>query len=132
MKKVVIRSTSNLEKAWEGNIPASWYTVLHHTEKSSVHARINPRNQDASEYESECYLMNDCVITIRPARYRSEGEEAGNHEKDCYFIEISNQDGSVVLSSHCVYDWDEVNKWAFFFKGISFAAATRVWKSKNL
>lgn len=76
--------------------------------------------------------MDDCVITIRPARYRLKSEDTGSHEKDHYFIEISTQDGSVVLSSHRAYGWDDVNKLAFFFRGISFATATRVWKSKNL
>lgn len=132
MKKIVIRSSSNIEKAWEQDIPSSWYTVVHDKEMSRVLARSNPWNLDRSEYESESYLMDDCVITIRPARYRLKNEDTGDHEKDRYFIEISTQDGSVILSSHCVYDWDDVNRLAAFFKGISFAAATRVWKSKRI
>ncbi len=85
MEKIIIRSGSNLEKAWEEGVQSYWYTVLHDEEKSHVLARTNPWNLDTSESESEAYLMDDCVITIRPARHRLKKEDIGNHEKDFYF-----------------------------------------------
>jgi len=132
MEKRVIRSSSNLEEALEDEVEPFWYTVLHSKNKTDELIQTNPWNQAPSELEKTAYLADDCVITIRPARFSLEKGGAGDYEKDRYFLEISNQDSSTIFSTHRVYSWDEVNRLAFFFKGLSFTAATRVWKGKKL
>lgn len=132
MKKIVIRSSSDLQKALEDEVKPFWYTVLHDNDQFSELAEKNPWNQDAVETQKKVYLSDDCVITLRPARYTLKIDGAGDYEKDHYFLELSNQDGSTILSSASVYTWEEVNALAFFFKGLSFTAAMRVWKSKKL
>jgi hypothetical protein len=132
MKRLVIRSSSNLEKALEDKVDPYWYTVLHNGHQSSMQSQKNPWNQDAAELEKAVYLADDCVITIRPARYGLKNDGSYDYQKDHYFLEISNQDSSIVFSSACVYAWEEVNRLACFFKGLSFTAATRVWKVKRL
>lgn len=131
MKKRLVRSSSNLEKALADEVSAHWYTLLIDNGESASGTR-NPWNQDVAELEKTVYLADDCVITIRPARYAlSEGAYA-DYEKDRYLLEISNQDSSMVLNSARVYAWEEVTMLASFFKGISFTAASRVWKVKKL
>lgn len=132
MKKSVIRSTSNIENAREDETQSYWFTVLHDEIESPKLARVNPWNQDESELEREAFLCDDCVIVIRPARHQVNQISPKVYEKDRYFLEISNQDGSQVLSSCQVFTWESVNELLLFFKGISFLAAVRVWRSKKL
>jgi hypothetical protein len=131
MKKTAICWSSNLENAWDIGAKPYWYTVCHPQNPLSEVPHKNPWNQDEAEFESTIYLADDCVITIRPARHSHSTEGSADHEKDHYFLEISNQDASVILSSVQTYRWEEVNQLAFFFRGISFTAATRVWKAKK-
>lgn len=132
MKKLVVRSSSNLEKALEDKVEPYWYTVLRDEHQYSIRSEKNPWNQDAAELEKTVYLADDCVITMRPARYALKNDGSYDYEKDHYFLEISNQDSSIIFSSARVYVWEEVNRLAVFFKGLSFTAATRVWKVKKL
>lgn len=129
---MAIRSSSNLEKALEDRVEPYWYTVLREEHQSSILSGKNPWNQDVAELEKTVYLADDCVITVRPARYALKNDGSGDYEKDHYFLEISNQDSSVIYSSARVYIWEEVNRLAVFFKGLSFTAATRIWKAKKL
>lgn len=131
MKKKVIRLSSNLESALERGVEPYWYAVCHaHTESLQLLPK-NPWNQDLAELEQIVYLADDCVITIRPARHSLSEDGSGNYEKDHYFLEISNQDASMTFSSAKTYSWDNVNQLAFFFKGLSFSSANRVWKAKK-
>jgi len=132
MTKLVIRSSSNLENALNDDVQPYWYSVLPQGEQNSRPSAQNPWNQDSSELEKTVYLADDCVIVIRPARYALKDGGRGEYEKDRYFLEISNQDNTIVYSSNRVYGWEEVNALACFFKGLSFNAATRVWNSKKL
>ena len=131
MKKIAIRCRSNRENAVDIGAKPYWYFVCHSQNQLPGHSHKNPWNQDEAEFESTVYLADDCVITIRPARYSYKPDDSADHEKDHYFLEISNQDASVILSSVQTYRWEEVNQLAFYFRGISFTAATRVWKSKK-
>lgn len=132
MKKNAIRWSSDLENARDLEVKPYWYTVCHPKNQLSETPHKNPWNQDEAEFEQTVYLADDCVITMRPARYSVNPDGGGDYEKDHYFLEISNQDASVILSSAQTYKWDEVNQLAFFFRGISFTAATRIWKVKKL
>jgi len=132
MKKRVIRSSSNLEKAVEDKVVPYWYTALVYENQACEFSENNPWNQDAAEFKKTVYLSDDCVITIRPARYALTDGGNGDYEKDRYFLEISNQNSSFVYTSARVYEWKAVNKVALFFKGLSFYAAARVWKAKKL
>jgi len=131
MKKTAIRCRSNRENAVDIGAKPYWYFVCHSQNQLPGHSHKNPWNQDEAEFESTVYFADDCVITIRPARYSYKPDDSADHEKDHYFLEISNQDASVILSSVQTYRWEEVNQLAFYFRGISFTAATRVWKSKK-
>jgi hypothetical protein len=131
MKKLALRSSSDLENALDQSVEPYWYTVLHDETSCSL-SNKNPWNQDDAVITQTLHLADDCVITLRPARHSQEENGACDHEKDRYFIEISNQDRSTVLSSSRVYLWEAVNKIALYFKGLSFTAATRVWKAKKL
>ncbi|MGH8418276.1 MAG: hypothetical protein ACRER8_13490 [Pseudomonas sp.] len=132
MKKIAIRSSSNLEKALKDNVQPYWYSVLQTDGQVSPTSEKNPWNEDVAELEKTVYLVDDCVLTIRPARYALKNDGAGDYEKDHYFLEISNQDGSSIFSSNRVYSWEDVNNLAIYFKGLSFTAATRIWKSKKI
>ncbi|WP_341961240.1 hypothetical protein [Pseudomonas sp. RC10] len=131
MKKNAIRWSSNLENALDVGVKPYWYTVCHAQNELPEHPEKNPWNQDEAEFETTVYLADDCVITMRPARYSLNTDGGGDYEKDHYFLEVSNQDASVILSSAQTYRWEEVNQLALFFRGISFTAATRVWKVKK-
>lgn len=131
MKKLALRSSSNLENALDHNAKPYWYIVLHN-ETSSELSDKNPWTQDDAVMTQTLFLADDCVITIRPARHAPEENGSYDHEKDRYFVEISNQDRSTVLTSFSVYSWEDANTMAFYFKGLSFAAAIRVWKVKKL
>lgn len=132
MAKVVLRSSSNLEKALEDDVSPYWYTAIHSGKPYEEQAGTNPWNHDSAGTEKTVYLADDCVITLRPARFGLTSQSSADYEKDHYFIEIANQDGSTILSSHKVYSWDRVLELSTYFKGISFTAATRVWKAKKL
>jgi len=123
MKKIVLESTSDY---MGGENDVVWYTVLHRDEDASELAASNPWSGDDAVTEAKCFLMDDCVVTFRPARYENRVDE-GNYNKDKYFLEISNQDASVIMSSRKVYLWADVLELAEAFKGLSFKTATRVW-----
>jgi hypothetical protein len=131
MKKIALRSSSNLENALDHNLKPYWYVVLHDEVSAELSDR-NPWNQDEAVITQTLYLADDCVITLRPARHSLEEGQTPNYEKDHYFVEISNQDRSTVFTSFSVYTWEDANTMAFYFKGLSFTAATRVWKVKKL
>jgi hypothetical protein len=132
MQRTAIESTSDRENADDMGVNSSWYTVVHNEKRALELASVNPWNHDTAEYEQVIDLLDDCVITFRPARHTVRNHGPAIYEKGRYFLEISNQDNSTVLSSAQVFTWEEVNKLAFFFKDISFTAAARVWKSKQL
>jgi hypothetical protein len=132
MKKLVLRSSSNLEMAIEAKVPPYWYTIMHEGVNSIELAESNPWNNDIPWAVQTYYFADDCVIVIRPARCSQNEHGAFDYEKDRYFLEISNQDRSEIFSSCKVYTWEDVNKHAFMFSGLSFKAATRVWKTKKL
>jgi hypothetical protein len=131
MEKIVLVADSNDENAREKGVPSIWHTVVHGHTNSRERAKINPWNQDEAIYEKRCFLMDDCVISVRPARYEDRIGKSQDYNKDRYFIEIANQDGSIIFSSHKVYPWDKVLELSTYFRGLSFTAATRVWKVKN-
>lgn len=126
MKKIVFKSTSDYLGADNDVV---WYTVLHREEDSSVLA-TNPWSGDEAVTEKKCFLMDDCVVTFRPARYETRVDEK-YYNKDKYFLEISNQDSSLIMSSRKVYPWADVLERAEAFRGLSFKAATRVWGVKK-
>lgn len=132
MNKIFLLSDSDDQNARDVGVPSHWYTVIHDDARDEVLAKQNPWNQDESEYEKRCYLMDDCVISIRPARYEDRISRVQDYNKDCYFVEISNQDRSSISTSNKVYSWDEAVKLGSYFKGLTFTAATRVWKVKKL
>jgi hypothetical protein len=132
MKKTAVRSSSNLDKALENDVSPYWYTAIHSGKPYEEQAGTNPWNQDSADTEKTVYLADDCVITLRPARFGLTSESSADFEKDQYFIEITNQDGSTIFSSNKVYPWDKALELSTYFKGLSFTAATRVWGVKKL
>jgi hypothetical protein len=132
MKKNIFISTSDRESARQSQTLSSWFTVIHDESIDAEASSINPWNNDKSEYVRLARLHDDCVITLRPARYEILNDSKIDYEKGAYFLEITNQDGSMIYTSRTIYSWLEANKLAFFFKDISFTAACRVWKSKNI
>lgn len=132
MEKIVLLSDSDSEHARETGTPSLWYTVIHDSNLYDEQAKKNPWNQDESVFEKRCYLMDDCIVSFRPARFEDRIDRQQDRNKGHYFIEIANQDGSYILTSRLVYTWDQAIEFASYFKGLSFNAASRVWKSKKL
>lgn len=127
MKKIVLESTSDYMGGEDDTV---WYTVLHREESTSEFVAKNPWSGDDAVTEGKCFLMDDCVVTFRPARYENLVDE-GQYNKDKYFLEISNQDASVIMSSRKVYLWADVLELAEAFRGLSFNTAIRVWGVKK-
>ena len=132
MEKVLLVSDSDGDRARETGTSSLWYTVIHDNMSPLEQANKNPWNRDQSTYEKRCYLMDDCVVSFRPARFEDRIDRQQDHNKGLYFIEIGNHDGSAILTSRMVYAWEKVLEFANQFKGLSFTAATRVWKAKKL
>lgn len=132
MEKIVLISDSDDEKARDIDAPSQWYTVVHEVVNSRELATRNPWSHDESIYEKQCYLMDDCVISFRPARYEDRIGRIQDYNKGLYFIEIANQDSTQIFTSNKVYEWDKVVSLSGLFTGVSFTAATRVWKAKKL
>lgn len=130
MKKIMLLSDCEDPNLIAPPGKKTWYTVVHDEEASYELAKKNPWVGLESIIEAKTYLMDDCVVIFRPAR-NENGTHKGDSDKGYYFIEISNQDASIVLSSRKIYLWDEVIKIADLFKGLSFQAATRVWHVKK-
>jgi hypothetical protein len=128
MDRVFYSSSSSKMKAKDDCVSWQWYTVApvgHSRDKDEEpeDALKNPWNGDEAEMVFECPFPDQCVISIRPTK---------DHGRREYFLEISNQDESIRLSSRKIYEWEEVMKLASFFKEASFFAAQRIWKSKKL
>lgn len=119
-------------KADEVSTPLLWYTVVHDERDSQQLAKRNPWNQEDSTFEKRCYLMDDCVVTFRPARCEDRIVRQQDYNKGLYFVEIANQDSSLIFTSRRVYSWEEGFDRISYFKGLSFTAATRIWKAKKL
>jgi hypothetical protein len=132
MEKIVLLSDSDDEKARETGSPSYWYTVVHDNANSIDLTKKNPWNMDESIYEKRCYLMDDCIISIRPARLEDRISKQQDHNKGFYFLEIANQESSQIFTSRSVYTWENLLELIGHFKGLSFTAATRVWKVKKL
>jgi hypothetical protein len=118
-----------MTKAENDRVDSRWYTVApvgySRDKDGKLEAtRKNPWNGDDAVTVAEFPFPDNCVITIRPIKNYGKGRT--------YFLEISNQDESVRLSSRNIYEWEEVMKLASFFKEASFFAAQRIWKSKKL
>ncbi|MBD8124484.1 hypothetical protein IFT62_25090 [Pseudomonas lutea] len=132
MEKIVLLSDSNHEKAREKGQPSSWYTVVHDTDDVIDATKKNPWSLDESIYEKRCYLLDDCVVSLRPARFEDRISKQQDYNKGFYFLEIANQEGSQIFTSRNVYTWEKSLELIGYFKDLSFAAATRVWKVKKL
>lgn len=132
MDKLIFRSESDRTNASESFCESVWYTVVDEHEELEAQGNVNPWNQDCAVIKKTLYLMDDCVIVIRPARSNDKIEITRDYDMGYYFIEIMNQDGSEKYSSHKIYKWDEVIEKAYLFKGLSFSAASRVWKVKKM
>ncbi|EZJ48644.1 hypothetical protein AD10_5050 [Escherichia coli 1-182-04_S4_C2] len=104
---------------------------MNELKQSEQMASTNPWNQDDAIINKRFCLLDDCVISIRPARAEDRIEKR-DYNKGYYFIEIMNQDESIKFSSHKIYSWEQVIECASWFKGVSFLAAQRIWKAKKL
>lgn len=104
MDKIVLIST--LDYCDDRKSPSIWYTVVHESITELERAHINPWNQEEAVCHEQRYLMDDCVISIRPARYESRLDRQQDQSRGCYFIEIANQNSTRVFSSRSVYSWD--------------------------
>lgn len=95
-------------------------------------ANVNPWNKDKAIIQKKWYLMDDCVVMLKPARMEDRISRSRHEPVRFYFIEIMNQDESIKFTSRRIYSWDEVIEFVSWFKGLSFTAATKVWKVKKL
>lgn len=132
MNKVVFRSESDRESAKENGVESIWYTVVNDPNKSEQLANVNPWNHDAALIKKKLYLIDDCVVSIRPARSEDRIGRSNDFNKGYYFIEIMNQDESIKFISYKVYMWEDALQYISWFKGLSFTAALKVWKVKKL
>ena len=133
MKKMFYYSCSEL---YTEGVPKVWYTLADDSGIEPDETEKNPWNGDEAITVGKYYFLDDCVILIRPAQSKHCQKPGqyypGEYYKGYYFFEISNQDGDIVHSSRKLYKWDEVISLASLFKGTSFTAAQRIWKSKKL
>ena len=132
MKKIIFRSESERERKKDYFSESIWYTVVNDVNQSGDEKSVNPWNGDLAVTNKKLYLLDDCVVTLRPARAEDGIEMLKDYNKGYYFIEIMNQDESVKFSSHRVFLWENAIEYASWFKGLSFIAASRVWKVKKL
>lgn len=132
MTKLIFRSSSDREKTINNDIRPFWFVVVHNQEEAERIASHNPWNGDNAIFTEVYYLLDECVVCIRPARSAERFKPNKDVNKGFYFIEITNQDEAVKYSSNNIYSWDDAVKYASWFKGLSFSAAQRVWKVKKL
>lgn len=109
-----------------------WYFFEDQLKNEKDIADINPWNKDKAITQKKMYLMDDCVVMLRPARMEDRIRRSRDEPVTSYFIEIMNQDESIKFISRRIYSWDKVIEFASWFRGLSFTAATRVWKVKKL
>ena len=132
MKKIVYVSEIDMLDAMESDVDHIWYTVVNNEKEAIEACSRNPWNGINAITTGTLYLLDDCVLTIRPARSVQVPDSNKDFCKNRYFIEISNQDGSICYSSYKNYSWDDAIKHSSLFKGLSFNAAVRVWGIKKL
>lgn len=129
-------SSDERVKAKEDGVPSYWYTCYVNTQspvtRDSDELWISPWNGIKAITAAEMYFHDKCVISIRPASAYESCKKDSEYYKMEYFLEISNHDESVRYSSRRLYRWEEIITLASLFKGLSFTAALRVWKSKKL
>lgn len=132
MNKIIFRSESERERAKEKNTDYVWYTLVDSAEQAEQLSNMNPWNKDDAVIRKKLYLLDDCVIVIRPARSEDKIETTKDFNKGYYFIEIMNQDASIKHSSRAIYLWEQAIEYSSWFKGLSFSAALRVWNVKKI
>ncbi|WP_317697296.1 hypothetical protein [Xylocopilactobacillus apis] len=128
MTKEIFMFNSDRLKAKEQGVDDTWFAV-NNDENNPLD--YNPWNQDLAEIKKKFLLLDQCVILFRPAFAKDEYSNR-EYNKGCYFLEITNQDGSITYSSKKLYTWEQLTPLAALFKDLSFSAASRVWKAKKL
>ena len=109
-----------------------WYISEEEFKNNKEVADFNPWNKDEAITIAKSYLMDDCVVIFRPARMEDRISRSRDAPVMFYFIEIMNQDESIKFTSRRIYPWEKVIEFTSWFKGLSFVAATRIWKVKKL
>ena len=131
MDKIIYECSSEVWKN-RNNENHTWYVSEDEFKYKKDVAGFNPWNKNEAITRKKMYLMHDCVVIFRPARMEDRISRSRHNPVMFYFIEIMNQDESIKFTSRSIYTWDKVIEFASWFKGLSFIAATRVWKVKKL
>ena len=131
MDKIIYRCTSEV-RINRNMKDLVWYISEEEFKNNKKVADFNPWNKDEAITIAKNYLMDDCVVIFRPARMEDRISRSRDAPVMFYFIEIMNQDESIKFASRRIYPWEKVIEFASWFKGLSFVAATRVWKVKKL